>query len=97
MPWTSGGLVPVSLCSLETPVVSACHIRHDSPNRLAGFLDSARFIDNRVGLTGDSGSSPYEVEYENNEGDHEQQMDEPASDMKSESSTPKKQEKNGND
>jgi hypothetical protein len=37
------------------------------------------------------------VEDKNNQGDHEQQMDESPSDMKGEASTPKEQQKNGDD
>lgn len=48
-------------------------------------------------MSKDLSSAPDEIEDENDEGDHEQKMDEPATDVKSEPSTPKNQEKNGND
>jgi hypothetical protein len=38
-----------------------------------------------------------EVKNEHHEGDHEQQMDEPPGDMKSKSTAPKEQNKDGND
>ena len=47
-------------------------------------------------LYSDASSTANEVQNEDNQGDQEQQMDESAADMKSKTTAPKEQKKNGN-
>jgi hypothetical protein len=64
---------------------------------LAGFVFNERWARNWRTPNFGSSSSSHEIEDENDEGDHEQEMDEPASDVKSEPATPENDEENSND